>query len=39
LDEKTEENRSTRKIDHGQLNKRKNPPIDDLEHLAGKKEG
>jgi hypothetical protein len=38
LDEKIEENRSTRKMDHGQLSKRKNPPIDALEHLAGKKE-
>jgi hypothetical protein len=34
LDEKTEENRSTRKRDHGQLSKRKNPPIDALEHLV-----
>jgi hypothetical protein len=38
LNEKTEEDRSTRKMDRGQLNKRKNPPIDALEHLAGKKE-
>jgi hypothetical protein len=38
LDKKIEENRSTRKIDHGQLSKRKNPPIDALEHLTGKME-
>jgi hypothetical protein len=38
LNEKTEEDRSTRKMDHGQLSKWKNPPIDALEHLMGKKE-
>jgi hypothetical protein len=38
LDEKIKENRSTRKMDHGQLSKQKNPPMDALEHLAGKKE-
>jgi hypothetical protein len=38
LNEKTEEDRSTRKMDRGQLNKWKNPPIDALEHLVGKKE-
>jgi hypothetical protein len=38
LDENIEENRSTRKMDHGQLSKQKNPPIDALEHLTGKKE-
>jgi hypothetical protein len=38
LDEKIEENRSTSKMDHGQLNKRKKPPMDALEHLTGKKE-
>jgi hypothetical protein len=38
LDEKIEENRSTRKMDRGQLNKWKNPPMDALEHLMGKKE-
>jgi hypothetical protein len=38
LDEKIEENRSTRKMDRGQLSKWKNPPIDALEHLVGKKE-
>jgi hypothetical protein len=38
LNEKTEEDRSTRKRDRGQLNKWKNPPIDALENLAGKKD-
>jgi hypothetical protein len=38
LDEKIEDDRSTRKMDHGQLSKRKNPPTDALEHLTGKKE-
>jgi hypothetical protein len=38
LDEEIEENKSTRRMDHGQLNKRKKPPLDALEHLAGKKE-
>jgi hypothetical protein len=38
LDENIEENRSTRKMDRGQLNKRKNPPMDSLEHLMGKME-
>jgi hypothetical protein len=38
LDEEIEEDISTRKMDHGQLSKRKNPPMDSLEHLAGKKE-
>jgi hypothetical protein len=38
LDEKIEENRSTRKMDRGQLSKWKKPPIDALEHLMGKKE-
>jgi hypothetical protein len=39
LDGEIEEDRSTRKMDRGQLNKWKNPPMDALEHLAGKKEG
>jgi hypothetical protein len=30
LDEKIEEDRSTRKMDHGQLSKRKNPPMEML---------
>jgi hypothetical protein len=38
LDEKIEDDRSTRKMDHGQLSKWKNPPMDALEHLVGKKE-
>jgi hypothetical protein len=38
LEEKTKEDRSTRKMDRGQLSKRKNPPTDALEHLVEKKE-
>jgi hypothetical protein len=38
LDEKIEENRSARKMDCGQLIKRKKPPMDALKHLARKKE-
>jgi hypothetical protein len=38
LDEETEEDRSTRKMDHGKINKRKNLPIDTLENLMGRKE-
>jgi hypothetical protein len=38
LDEEIEVNRSTSKMDRGQLNKRKNPPMDALEHFARKKE-
>jgi hypothetical protein len=38
LDEEIEEDRSPRKKDHGQLNKRKNPPLDALEHRARRKE-
>jgi hypothetical protein len=38
LDEKIEETNQARKMDRGQLNKRKNPPMDTLEHFAGKKE-
>jgi hypothetical protein len=38
LNEKTEEDISTRKRDRGQINKWKNPPIDVLENLAGKKD-
>jgi hypothetical protein len=30
LDEEIEDDRSTRKTDHGQLSKRKNPPMDAL---------
>jgi hypothetical protein len=38
LDEETKKNKSTRKVDRGQLKKRKNPPVDALENLAGRKE-
>jgi hypothetical protein len=38
LDEEIEEDISVRNMDHGQLNQRKNPSVDSLEHLAGKKE-
>jgi hypothetical protein len=38
LNEKIKEDISTKKMDHGQLNKPKNPPTDALEHLTRKKE-
>jgi hypothetical protein len=38
LNEKIEEDRSSRNMDRGQINKRKKPPTDALEHLWGKKE-
>jgi hypothetical protein len=38
LDEEIEEDRSARKMDHGQLSKKKNPPVDALENLMGRKE-
>jgi hypothetical protein len=38
LNEKIEDDRSTRKIDHGQLNKWKKTSTSALEHLVGKKE-
>jgi hypothetical protein len=38
LNEKTEEDISTRKMDRGQLSKQKKPLIDALDHFAGKKE-
>jgi hypothetical protein len=38
LNEKVEEDRSKRKMDCGQISKQKKPPMDALEHLAGKKE-
>jgi hypothetical protein len=38
LNENIKEDRQARKMDHGQLNKKKNPPMDALEHLAGKQE-
>jgi hypothetical protein len=38
LDEEIEDDRSARKKNHGQLSKQKNPPVDSLENLAGRKE-
>jgi len=38
LDGERKEDKSTRNMDHGQLNKWKNPAIDTLEHLTEKKE-
>jgi hypothetical protein len=38
LDEEVKDDRSTRKTDRGQLNKRRKPPVDTLENLAGRKE-
>jgi hypothetical protein len=38
LKEKIKENRSTKNMDHGQLNKKKNPSMNALEHLIEKKE-
>ena len=38
MDEKIEDDRSTRKKDHGQLSKRKKPPLDALEHCVRRKE-
>ena len=38
LDGDIEEDRSSRKMDRGQLNKRKNPLLDALEHRARRKE-
>jgi hypothetical protein len=38
LDEDIKEDRYARKRDHGQLSKRKNPPVDALDHLTGNKE-
>jgi hypothetical protein len=38
LDEEIEDDKSTRKIDHGKLSKRKKAPLDALEHLARRKE-
>ena len=38
MNEEIEEDRSTRKMEHGKLSKWKNPPVDALEHLAGKME-
>jgi hypothetical protein len=38
LDKEIEDDRSTRKMDHGQLNKQKKPLLDALEHRARRKE-
>jgi hypothetical protein len=38
LDEEIEDDRSTRKMDRGQLNKQKNPLLDALEHHVRRKE-
>jgi hypothetical protein len=38
LNEKIEDDRSSRKMDHGQLNKQKKMSTSALEHFAGKKE-
>jgi hypothetical protein len=38
LDEKIEDDRSARKTDHGQLSKQKNPLVDVLDNLVGRKE-
>ena len=38
LDEEIDDEISKRKKDRGQLNKRKNPPLDALEHCARRKE-
>jgi hypothetical protein len=38
LDEDIKEDRSARMVDCGKLSKRKNPPVDSLENLAGRKE-
>jgi hypothetical protein len=38
LEEKIKEDISTKKMDLGQLIKRKMPPTDSLEHLTGNKE-
>jgi hypothetical protein len=38
LDEEIEDDRSTRKMDRGQLRKWKNPPLDALEHHVRRKE-
>jgi hypothetical protein len=38
LDEEIKDDRSARKKDHGQVSKRKEPPLDALEHRARRKE-
>jgi hypothetical protein len=37
LDEEIEDDKSTRKKDHGQFNKKKNPPLDVVEHRVRRK--
>jgi hypothetical protein len=39
LEEKIKEDKAAKKMDHGQLKKRKKTPIGTLEHLVEKKEG
>ena len=38
MDEEIEDDRSARKMDHGQLSKRKKAPLDALEHRVRRKE-
>jgi hypothetical protein len=38
LEEEIEDDRSTRKMDRGQLNKQRNPSLDALEHRVRRKE-
>jgi hypothetical protein len=38
LDEEIEDDKSTRKKDRGKLSKKKNPPLDSLEHHVRRKE-
>jgi hypothetical protein len=38
LDEDIEEDKSTKKVDRGKLNKRKKALVDSLENLVGRKE-
>jgi hypothetical protein len=38
LEEKIKEDKASKKMDRGQLNKRKKTPTDTLEHLVEKKE-
>ena len=38
MDEEIEDDGSSKKMDHGQLNKRKMPPLDALEHCTRRKE-
>jgi hypothetical protein len=38
LDEEIEDEKSTRKMDRGQLNKQRKPPLDALKHRARREE-